>query len=67
MVELTEVICQLGNFEFIILSNKIREGDIDGHIENTLKAFFLKEKSFPQHVVHMFAEKNQQKNIMKLN
>ena len=67
MVELTEIIRQGGNFEFIILSNKIREGDIDGHVENTLKSCFLEEKSFLQHVVHMFAEKNQQKNIMKLN
>ena len=56
MVELTEVMRQRGDFEFISLLNKIREGEIDDHVENILKSRFLKEKSFPQHVVHMFAE-----------
>ena len=56
MVELTEVMRQKADFEFISLLNKIREGKIDDHVENTLKSRFLKEKSFPQHVVHMFAE-----------
>ena len=67
MLELTEVMRQTGGFEFISLLNKIREEEIDGHIENTLKSRFLKEKSWAQHVVHMFAEKNPAKNIMKLN
>ena len=67
MVELTEVMRQRGDFEFISLLNEIREGEIDDHVVNTLESRFLKEKSFPQHVVHMFAEKKQQKNIMKLN
>ena len=56
MVELTEVMCQRGDFEFISLLNKIREGEIDDDVETTLKSRFLTEKSFPQHVVHMFAE-----------
>ena len=56
MVELTEVMRQRGDFEFISLLNEIREGEIDDHVVNTLKSRFLKEKSFPQHVVHMFAE-----------
>ena len=56
MVELTEVMRQRGDFEFISLLNKIREGEIDDHVENTLKSCFLKENIFPQHVVHMFAE-----------
>ena len=56
MVELTEVMRQRGDFEFISPLNKIREGEIDDHVENTLKSHFLKKKSFPQHVVHMFAE-----------
>ena len=56
MVELTEVMCQRGDFKFISLLNKIREGETDGHVENTLNSRFFKEKSFHQHVVHMFAE-----------
>ena len=52
-VELTEVMRQRGDFDFISLLNKIMEGEIDDHVENTLK---VKEKSFPQHVVHMFAK-----------
>ena len=56
MVELTEVMRQRGDFEFISLLNEIREGEIDDHVVNTLKSRFLKEKSFPQHVVQMFAE-----------
>ena len=56
MVELTEVMRQRGDFEFISLLNKIREGEIDDHVENTLKSHFLKEKSFPQLVGSMFAE-----------
>ena len=56
MVELTEVMRQRGDFEFISPLNKIREGEIDDHVENTLKSHFLKEKSFPQLVGSMFAE-----------
>ena len=56
MVELTEVMRQRGDFEFISLLIKIREGEIDPHVENTLKSYFLKKISFPQHVVYMFAE-----------
>ena len=56
MVELTEIIRQRGDFEFISLLNKIMKGEIDDHVENTFKSHFLKEKSFPQHFVHMFAE-----------
>ena len=64
MLELTEFMCQKGDFEFIIPLNKIREGEIDDHVENTLKSRFLKEKYFARHVVH---KSNQQKNITKLN
>ena len=56
IIELTEVMRQKGNFEFISQLNKIREGEIDDHVKNTSKSRFLKEKSFQQHVVHMFAE-----------
>ena len=51
MVELIEVMRQRDDFEFISLLNKVRAGEI----ENNSKPRFLKEKSFPQHVVHMFA------------
>ena len=37
MVELNKIILQRGDFKFISLLNKIREGEIDGHAENTLK------------------------------
>ena len=56
MVELTQVMRQRDDFEFVCLLNKIREGKIDDQVENTLKSSFLKEKSFLKHVAHMFAE-----------
>ena len=56
MLKLTEVMRERSGFEFISLLNKIREGEIDDHVENTLKSCFLKVKYFAQHVVHMFAE-----------
>ena len=56
MVELIEVMHQRGTFEFISLLNKIRERELDDHVKNALKSRFLKEKSFPQNFVHMFAE-----------
>ena len=43
MVKLTEVMRQRGDFEFISLLNKIREGEIDDHVENSLKSQFIKE------------------------
>ena len=69
MVELTEVMRQRGDFEFISLLNEIREGEIDDHVVNTLKSRFLKEKSFPQHVVQMFAENKpaKERNETQLN
>ena len=56
MVELIKVMRQRGDFQLISLLNKIREGVINDHVGNTLKSCFLKEKSFSQHVVYMFAE-----------
>ena len=38
------------------LLNKIREGNIDEDVDHTLKAWFLKTKSYPEHAVHMFTE-----------
>ena len=37
MVELTEVMRQGGDFKFISLLSRIREEEIDGDFENTLK------------------------------
>ena len=54
-VKLTDVVRQRGDFELISLLNKIREGEIHDHVENTLRSRFLKKKYFPQHVLHMFA------------
>ena len=69
MVEFTEVIRQRDDFEFISLLNKIKKWEIDDYVENTLKSRFLKEKPFPQYVVHMFAENKPAKehNETKLN
>ena len=65
MVELTEVISERGDFEFISLLNKIREGKSGDHVANTLKSHFLKEKYFPQLVVHMFSESKPEKQLNK--
>ena len=41
MVELTEVMLQRGDHDFIRVLNKIRKGNIDEDVEHTLKARFL--------------------------
>ena len=56
MVVLTEVMRERGDHDLIRVLNKTREGKIDEDIEHTLKARFLKTKSYPEHAVHMFAE-----------
>ena len=69
MVELTEVMRQRGNFKFINLPHKIRTWEIYDQVGNTLKSCFLNKKSFPEHVLHMFAENKPAKvpNEIKLN
>ena len=69
IVELTEVMRQWDGSEFISLLNKIREGEIYDLVENTLKSCILKEKSFPQHIVHMLAENKpaKEQNQTQLN
>ena len=69
MVEISEVMRQRDNFELVSLLNKITEKEINDHVENTLKLHFLKEKYFPQYVVHMFAENKPAKeyNQIQLN
>ena len=44
MVELTEVMRQRGDHDFIRVLNKIREGNINKDVELTLKARFLETK-----------------------
>ena len=56
MVEVTEVLRQRGDHDFIRVLITIRKGSIDDDVEHTLKAQFLETKSYPEHAVHMFAE-----------
>ena len=44
MVELTEVMHQRGDHDFIRVLNKITEGNIDEDVEHTLNARFLETK-----------------------
>ena len=53
MVELTEVIGQKGDHDFIRILKIIREGNVDEDVEHTLKARFSETKSC---AVHMLAE-----------
>ena len=56
--ELTEVMRQKGDAEFINLLNKIRIGEIDADVKQKLKARFTNETAdnYPHNVVHVFAE-----------
>ena len=67
MSELTEVTRQRGNYGFINLLNKIREGTIDENIELTLRSRYFNENSYPKHVVNILAENNPVIGTMKLN
>ena len=61
MVELTKVMRQRGDFEFIILLKKIREGEINDHVKFPLKSHFLKENLFPNMLWICLQKTNQQK------
>ena len=56
--ELTEVMRQQGDFEFISLLNKIRVAIVYDKVEKLLKPRFVTKDDlfYPKHVVHMFAE-----------
>ena len=58
MAELTKVMRQREDYQFINTLNKIREGQVDEHVELTLKSqFFSKDEPlYPESVVHFFAE-----------
>ena len=55
--ELTEVFRQNDKL-FVDLLNKVRVGNIDGDVENLLKAKFIHEsdENYPKDVMHMYAE-----------
>ena len=56
IVELTAVMSQRGDHNFIRVLNKIREGNIDEDVGHTLKARFWDTKSYPEHAVPLFVE-----------
>ena len=55
--ELTEVLRQNDKL-FVNLLNRVRVGNIDGDVENLLKAKFIHEsdENYPKDVMHMYAE-----------
>ena len=58
LIELTEVMRQRGDLEFIQLLNKIRVGNVDEDVENKLKSSFIEKnnKEFPHDKLYIFAE-----------
>ena len=56
--ELTEVMRQNGDAEFINFLNKIRIGDTDADVQQKLKVRFVNEiaDNYPQNAVQMFTE-----------
>ena len=57
-IELTEIMRQSGDLQFIQLLNKIRVGNVDQVVENKLKSRFIEKinKEFPHYQSHLFAE-----------
>lgn len=51
MVGLTEVMWQRGDYEFITVLNKVREGYTDVDVKPTLKLLFLGKVSYPEHAM----------------
>ena len=51
MVGLTEVMWQRGDYEFITVLNKVREGYTDVDVKPTLKLLFLEKTSYPEHAM----------------
>ena len=58
IAELTEVMCQKDNVDFIHLLNKLRVGNIDKNVKNILKTRFISKNnpSYPIEALHIFAE-----------
>ena len=54
---MTEVKQQRGDYKYIRVLNNIREGNNGKDVGRTLKLLYCQTKtSYPEHVVHMFAE-----------
>ena len=58
LAELTEIMRQKDDLEFIELLNKIRVGNVDEHVEDKLKARFIEktDENYPHSSLHIFAE-----------
>ena len=58
MAELTEVMRQQGDYNFISLLNKIRIGVVDNEVERSLLSRFVAKDNplYLRHAVHIFAE-----------
>ena len=58
IAELTELMRQKDDVDFIHLLNKVRVGNIDNNVENILKARFISKNnpSYPIEALHIFAE-----------
>ena len=57
VVELTEVMRQSGDLDFISFLNKIQVGIVDYEGEKILSRFIAKDNpAYPKHALHMFAE-----------
>ena len=66
MAELTEVMRQRDNYQLINILNKLREGQIDEDVELTLKSRFFNKLSYPENVVHIFAEQHNEIQLDKM-
>ena len=58
MIELTEVMRQKDDMEYIQLLNKIRVGNVDEDVENKIKSRFIEKnnKEIPHDELHTIAE-----------
>ena len=58
LAELTEVMRQKGNDQFISLLNQVRTGTLDGYNENLLKSRFIErnDRDYPLETIHIYAE-----------
>ena len=58
LIELTEIMRQKDELQFIQLLNKIRVGNVDEDVEYELKSRFIEKtkKEFPHDKLHIFAE-----------
>ena len=50
----------------LIFKKKIREGQIDEDVELTLKSRFFNKLSYPENVVHIFAEQHNEIQLDKM-